>query len=145
MSQLLDKPTTSKVTASPRRKPQVKSPLPSTTPDITLKARVYERKRSKPGIGSLVLQKLGLFAVVMGVTYGAASLTGQVMVESARQDRLEAHSRAAEAQKAESLLSVKVDQLSNSATIDAYAMAVNMTPSGEAVAKPAKEARVALR
>jgi hypothetical protein len=145
MSQILDKPTTNRTPTTVRRKSAPRVPLSSTVPDITLKARVYERKRSKPGFGTIVSQKALLFGFVMAVTYASVSLIGQVKVESARQQRLEAHGRAVAAQTAEGALSSKVDRLASSDAIDAYAVAAKMTQVGEIDAEAPKERRVALR
>lgn len=130
MSALLEKPKSQRTVLKPRALPKIRRPLPSTVPDVHLKARIYVRQRTKPSVVHLVLAKVALFGGIMALTYGASGLAGQVMVESARQQRLEAFSRANEATHAVDLLSVKVDRLTSSAAIDQFAADFKMTPNG---------------
>jgi hypothetical protein len=129
----LDKPTAKeRVKVSPRRVDRR-----AAAPEVKLRARVLERRRSKSAIVGLLLVHSMMFSMIAGLTYGASSLYGQVMVESARRDRIEAKERADQAKKGEVLLRERLDKLTQAAAIDEWAFAHGFrAPDG--LGQPAK-------
>jgi hypothetical protein len=117
MSALLEKPKTqARPATSPRpaTKPQVK-------PNLHVQAKIIQRKRTN--YGAIALSKCALFAVSMGLTYMASSFSGQVLLEGARQERIEAKRRATEAKEAEAVLTAKLDAIVSAAGVEQWALA----------------------
>jgi hypothetical protein len=124
MSVLLEKPVESTTTSQQVIHRPLRRHVPATQPIAPMREQAVERVKQKPktNVAAVVAMKAGLFVSVMGLVYGASSLGGQVMVESARQQRIEAIERAADARGAVVSLNRQLDRLTGHGGIDRWAL-----------------------
>lgn len=109
-----------------RRYVQHIAPRTVTTPAITVRTRYIERPSRKVSVVPGLVAKMALFSVVTLFSFSASSLAGQVMVEKARKDVVEARVRTQEAKKAEASLRDRVDLLTRVDKIEEWAVAQGM-------------------
>ncbi len=95
-------------------------------PDIALRVRIVERTRTKTNVWTIVAAKTGMFLMLMGTTFAASSLSGHVLVEGARQQRINAIERATEAEAAEAILGKKIEVLTGAIGIERWAVTRGM-------------------
>jgi hypothetical protein len=125
MSALLERPLESPQQQTlPRPTPRFRHSrrIAGSQPDIALRVRIVERTRTRTNVWTIAAAKAGLFFMLMGGTYAASSLSGHVLVEGARQQRINAIERAAEAKSAEAVLVKKIDVLTSSVAIERWAV-----------------------
>jgi hypothetical protein len=97
------------------------------------KAKTKAKRRSR--ISEAVQARALTFIAIVGVTYLVSSLSGQVMVEKARQDAIHASQRALDAKKVEAELSKRLDEMTGFNAIGQWAETHNfksledLTPS----------------
>ncbi|MEZ0325047.1 MAG: hypothetical protein ACAH95_04015 [Fimbriimonas sp.] len=117
MSALLEKPRTGGKQTLPRpeiaRKPAVK-------PELKIRARIIQRKR--PNHGPVIVGKCLMFVTLLGITFMVSSFTGQLLLEGARQERMEAKRRANDAKQAEEVLAAKLRTLVSAGGIEDWAL-----------------------
>ncbi|MBC8066079.1 MAG: hypothetical protein H7Y17_14700 [Chlorobia bacterium] len=90
------------------------SALPITRPHIDTRPRLRVATGTRPSVASQFMNgALGFLAVAV-VTFGASSLSGHVMVEKARRDGIHAGQRLKAAKAAQTVLSVKIAEISSS-------------------------------
>ena len=121
MSALLEKPKTRGTQSLPRPTPARKQAVkPEVKPHIHINARIIKPKR-----GAGVLGKCVLFAVSLGASYMVSSFMGQLLLEGARQERMEAKRRAQDAKQVEVALTAKLDKIESAGGIEDWALAHN--------------------
>ncbi len=121
MSALLDRPEVKGKQSLP--KPQI-ARKSSAKPNLHLNARIVQKKK-RPSYGPVIAAKCALLAGLLGLTFMASSFSGHVLLEGARQERIEAKKRAQEAKQAEEILVAKLRVISSAGGIDEWAVAHN--------------------
>lgn len=89
----------------------------STVPRRKARAKAKRRLRVPEAISKRAVS----FVAILGMTYLASSLSGQVMVEKARQDAIRASQKALDARKVEAELSKRLDQMTGFNAIGQWA------------------------
>jgi hypothetical protein len=122
MSALLEKPV-SKGSQTLRRTERAPrgTGKPRVEPRIHLRATIVTRK--KPDVARIVLTKCGVFVGVLLATFTVSSFTGQVLLEGARQQRIEAKGRAHDARLAETALTARLDDVTSQTGVETWALA----------------------
>jgi hypothetical protein len=94
---------------------------PATKAQIQIRARII--RKAGPSVGSIIFTKCLVFGVIMGASYTASSFFGQVLLEGARQQKMQAIARAHEAKQAEQVLTARLNQVMSIEGIEAWALA----------------------
>ncbi len=118
MSALLEKPVI-RERKSPKGTTTARKPATQT--HLRLQARIIQKKRTN--YGPLIVGKVVMFSVLLGVTFMVSSFGGQVLLEGARQERMDAKRRAFEAKAAESVLALKLDKIVSAGGVEEWALA----------------------
>lgn len=101
----------------------------TTTPAPSRRTNVRGRHRSQDD--AMLAAKILSFAIIAAAVFIGSSLFGQVMVEKARREGLQAIERARAARKAESVLRQEVDGLSSLGSVESWAASHSfVTPEG---------------
>jgi len=87
----------------------------------TKRRKAKTRAKRHVQIPAAISTRAVAFVAVLGVTYLASSLSGQVMVEKARQDAIRASQKALDARKVEGELSKRLDQMTGFNAIGQWA------------------------
>lgn len=111
---------------------------PALAPQVGVRVKVVARKRTNL-LGAFVLKAV-MFSSIFGVTYVAHAVAGQVAVEKARHQELDARHRAVDARQAESEIRARVDALTSSAAVQQWATARSYVAPDEQNQKPKPEA-----
>ena len=94
-------------------------------PNVVMRARLeaYPRARRKAKVNTFqaVVSKTALLVCIAVGTYGASTMSGQVMVEQSRRDGQRALSRTQTAERMETALRARLDDLLRPDVIDAWA------------------------
>ncbi len=90
---------------------------------VTVKPIPRRKARAKRRINvpEAISKRAVSFVAILGMTYLASSLSGQVMVEKARQEAIRASQKALDAKKVESELSKRLDQMTGFNAIGQWA------------------------
>ena len=115
MSALQERPETTRQT-----RPRVVHRKKATT-QVQLRARIV--RQQKPNIARFVGLKCVLFGLVLGGSWMVSSFCGQVLLEGARQQKLQAMSRAHDAKQAEEGLTAKLNEVKSIEGIETWALA----------------------
>ncbi|HWD38674.1 MAG TPA: hypothetical protein VG944_07480 [Fimbriimonas sp.] len=111
--------------ASPTLHARTQSRGTTAKPKVVVRARVVSypqvQRRKKVNRFERVAAKVILFGVVMAASYGASSITGQVMVEKSRRDEIQALARTRTAVHMETALKGHLQDLVNPQVIANWA------------------------
>jgi len=107
---------------------------PAVAPQVGVRVKVVARKQTNL-LGAFVLKAV-MFSGIFGVTYVTRAVAGQVSVEKARHQELDARHRAVDARQAESEIRARVDALTSSASVQQWATARSYIAPDEQNQKP---------
>jgi len=105
---------------------------PVEAPQVGVRVKVVKRTSA---LGAFAL-KVALFVGVFGATYIGHAVAGQVAVEKARHQELDARQRAVDARQAESEIRARVDALTSSAAVQQWATARSYVAPADQIQKP---------
>jgi hypothetical protein len=116
-------------TPTPEKRRKHRARHRHTGPGPSVRVRTAPRAKAKSRLA--ISSKLITFAIIVGFTFMASSLAGQVLVEKARREGIRATERARDARKAEAVLRQQVDALQSLDNVEAWATAHGFTaPDG---------------
>jgi hypothetical protein len=118
----LERPVSQSTTVTRTRTQIRRAPKPQTGPQLDVRVRILERRRSAAAVQAWSLRAVA-FLGVFSATYVGSALMGQVAVESARRQEIAAKERAVEAVRTESALSDKVFALNSASYVEGWAAA----------------------
>lgn len=95
-------------------------------------ATTYVPTRAKAKTRSRVLSKVVAFSIVTGISFSASSIVGNVMVEKARQAKIDASKIAKEARGDVALIRSQVDKLQNLIKVSEWATNHGLVPTAAA-------------
>jgi hypothetical protein len=102
------------------------------------------RGRTKSGVGAAVMARATWFFIILGVTFLASSLSGNVMMEKARREGLRAQDRAQAAKKAEAGLRQSIDAMTGMTAVGDWALAHGFRAPEQLVQPPKGDGLVAI-
>ena len=114
------------------------SAIPVYRESFLTQPRVRRRSRARSKTGAAALVRATWFVIIVGTTYLASSLSGNVMMEKARREGLRAQDRARTARKAEVVLRQEIDGMTGMTALADWALSHGFR-APEQLAQPPKE------